>query len=239
MNTRMQKFGLKTLIYEGWPVFYFVGNPYLPTEYAFYNNFIILRCEDSYIHVAKKVVMGIAVIYSLFNVTEGILRCGDDLIFNENALTKFLQGPKTDYMGYCPIYNKYGPTEIFINVIDNFMPNYYEKHRDELSNPLHGINKTIEEIRKYNKIPKFRYAGGVVVYLSKKSCILLIEHFKLINWDIYKYENNIGYPYIIEDVAVGFILLLYNIQLTNIMFYANKQILANESTIAIHTNEYK
>ncbi len=238
MNTRMQQYGLKLPMYEGWPVYYFIGNPHLPTDYAIYHNLIILRCEDSYIHVAKKVAMGIAVIYTMYNITEGILRCGDDLIFNENALAKFLQGPKTDYMGHCPIYDMYNPNEI-VNSIDNFMPNYYRTHIDELSNPLHGIHKTIDEMQIYNKIPKFRYAGGVVVYLSDKSCKILISYFQKIAWNVFKFEKNIGYPYVIEDVAVGFILLINNIEVTNVALYANDEESADESTFALHTNAYK
>ncbi len=239
MNTRMQLFGLKNPMYTGWPVFYFIGNPYLSSDYTIYHNLVILKCEDSYIHVAKKVALGIGVMYSLFNITEGILRCGDDLYFDVPVLERFLKGEKTDYMGYSADMNETIKNVLYTNMINNFMPRYYETHLSELSDPMHGINKTIEEIRKYNIVPKCNYAGGVVVYLSTKSCMCILNHFQSIGWDVFKLEENIGYPYIIEDVAIGVILLTNEIYLTNVALYSDNNLNKNEHTFAMHTNAFK
>ena len=50
-----------------------------------------MKCEDSYIHLLKKLVLSIKIIYSIFNIKEGILRSGDDIIYNELILESFLK----------------------------------------------------------------------------------------------------------------------------------------------------
>ena len=89
-NTRLKEFKLPKTEYNEWKVFYILGNPQINKDFLL-GNTILLKCEDSYIHVAKKVVMGIKFIYDNYEVEQGILRCGDDLVFNETTLTKFLK----------------------------------------------------------------------------------------------------------------------------------------------------
>jgi hypothetical protein len=48
-----------------------------------------IKCEDSYLHLFKKLVLSLKYLKECFNIKEGILRCGDDLIFNENNLVNF------------------------------------------------------------------------------------------------------------------------------------------------------
>ena len=48
-----------------------------------------IKCEDSYLHLLKKFALAIKAVKCLFNIKEGILRCGDDLIFNEDNLSLF------------------------------------------------------------------------------------------------------------------------------------------------------
>ena len=47
---------------------------------------LYLKCEDSYLHILKKLILSIDVLYQLFDIKQGILRCGDDLFFDENNL---------------------------------------------------------------------------------------------------------------------------------------------------------
>jgi hypothetical protein len=223
--------------YAGWKVFYILGNPQIKKDFLL-GNTILLKCEDSYIHVAKKVVMGIKFIYENYEVEQGFLRCGDDLVFNETTLTKFLKMEgKPDYMGV--IANN---SQILVAEQNNFMPKYYASHPEDLQNPLHGIPYTMREMMQFNKVPKLKYAGGVVVYLSNKSCNALVAHFENIGWNVFASDETYGYPYIIEDIAVGYILHMNNIFLTHFPLYIDRMAdfkKYNGLPIALHTNKYK
>ena len=100
-NTRLKEFALPKDNYNGWEVIYVVGDLSSKYGYMFQGNLLTIKCEDSYIHLLKKVVLAIEILYQNFNIKQGILRCGDDLIFNEENLITFLQlEDKKDYMGY-------------------------------------------------------------------------------------------------------------------------------------------
>jgi hypothetical protein len=193
--------------------------------------------------------MGLKYNFDNYVVEEGILRCGDDLIFDETNLVNFLnKTDKTDYMGVVFDCNN----ELVMKE-DYFMPNYYLKHQEDLQNPLHNIPYSIQEIMKFNIVPKCRSAGGVVVYLSNRSCNILINHFSNIEWNVFtplpienaqisKKDDNFGYPYIIEDVAVGYILYINNIFASNYQLYVDDyrmHLLIDDKPVAIHTNKYK
>jgi len=89
-NTRLKEFALPKDNYNGWEVIYVVGDLSSKYEYIFQGNLLTIKCEDSYIHLLKKVVLAIEILYQNFNIKQGILRCGDDLIFNEEKLVEFL-----------------------------------------------------------------------------------------------------------------------------------------------------
>jgi len=233
-ETRLQEFKLPQKEYDGWKVFYILGDPRIDKSFIT-DDTILLKCEDSYIHVAKKVVMGIKFIYENYDVEEGILRCGDDLIFNETHLVSFLKMKnKLDYMG-----SESNNKDRIVVEQSYFMPSYYLSHQEDLQNPLHRIPYSIAQLAQFNKIPVMTYAGGVVVYLSNKSCAVLIDHFEKIKWDVFHLDNTYGYPYIIEDIAVGYILYINHIFLHNVPFYVLHVNQATNMTLAIHTNKYK
>jgi hypothetical protein len=241
LNTRLKEpnFGLKKKDYNGWKVFYILGNPNLINDYEINDNYITIKCEDSYIHVLKKVVFAIKIIYSLYNIEEGILRCGDDLVFNEQKLLKFLNtNDKNDYMG--KVINNNLDKSI-TKKFDNFMPIYYYNHTDDLLNPLNGLTIGLDNLLKMNEIPNITYTGGVIVYLSNNSCNKLIYTMNNINWDIFKYYTKFGYPYIIEDVGVGFILNMYKISPVSCNLYSDNEndINIDNDCIGYHTNKYK
>jgi len=234
LKTRLEKYVLHKNTYNGWKVFIIIGDPFLKTEYEFIDdtNIIKIRCEDSYIHLCKKVILGIKIVLDIYTLTEGILRCGDDLIFNEDNLEKFLRiKNKNDYIG-----NPMRSSSHVSKVKDNFMPDYFAHHREDLENPLNGIKYNLEELLLFNERPSLSYAAGVIVYYSIKSCNILIEHMKQIDWNIFEYSVKYGYPYIIEDVGVGFILNKNGIYPTYYNMYINT---AHVNAIGIHTNDYK
>jgi hypothetical protein len=100
----------------------------------------------------------------------------------------------------------------------------------------------MDEIKTFNKIPKCKYAGGVVVYLSNKSCNILVSHFENVGWNVFHYDEVYGYPYIIEDVAVGYILYINGIYVYEWPLYINNLrefIVKKRIPVALHTNKYK
>jgi hypothetical protein len=236
-ETRLKKFILKEKTYKYWKVFIIIGNPLITSDYEIDDNVITLKCEDSYIHLTKKVILAFKVIFSLYQVKEGILRCGDDLYFNENNLEKFLLVPnKKDYIGVI-CKRKFDKVK---KIEDNFMVDYYNTHPEELLNELNGINYTLEEMQKFNQIPLIKYILGVLVYFSKKSCDILIKHMEDINWNVFTEDSIYGYPYIIEDVAIGFILYSNFIYPIDYKLFNDTFIKLNKDTsIANHTNDFK
>jgi hypothetical protein len=237
-ETRLKQFKLSKTDYNGWKVFIIIGNPNLKSEYEMNDNVITIKCEDSYIHILKKVILGCKIILNLYDIQHGILRCGDDLIFNEDKLSLFLNNiNKTDYMGLIANYiDKMYPK------YNNFMPDYFNSHPEDLKNPLNCIPYTLDEMRYFNVIPHCTYTGGVVVYLSVNSCNILINHMEKINWDVFQSDKDYGYPYIIEDIGVGFILSINNIKPLSYNLYSdnkNDALNINHPAVAYHTNMYK
>lgn len=234
--TRLQEFGPKQNEYNGWIVHKIIGNPLLTDKYVVNQKtgIITIKCEDSYIYVMKKVVMAIELMFDMYEIEEGVLRCGDDLIFNESILEKFLSiHLKMDYIGN-PVRNQF---KNFTKKKDNFMVNYYLKNKCDFTHFLHGLqNKEELILKRCNEVPTCLYAGGVVFYVSKNACKILINHMKSIDYDIFKYYTEYGYPYIIEDIAIGFVLGKNKISLTPILLYGDNP---SELTIAYHTNKYK
>ena len=76
--------------YLNWKVIYVIGDLFMDTDYEIRNeNVMYVKCEDSYIHLLKKEALAIKHIYKMYNIKQGILKCCDDLIFNEPALKFF------------------------------------------------------------------------------------------------------------------------------------------------------
>lgn len=224
-----------------WIIYSVLGNPFLESEYKIEKNRIYLKCEDSYLHVLKKVVMAMKVVMNIYDIQEGILRCGDDLIFEVENIKKFLSIPnKENYIGITTNQNATNKKKI-----DNFMPQYFSTHMDDLQNPINGLeNIPIDFVMSLNQTPDIPYNGGVIVYFSKDSCIILIEHMETIQWDVLRYYKNDGFPYIIEDVGVGYILNLNRIMPIYYPLYNDSydDFMAKKCKVpylACHTNKYK
>ena len=92
-TTRLRENNLKEN-YENWKVIKVIGDLFLDCDYKLEGNLMTIKCEDSYLHILKKMVLSLKYIYEIFDIKEGILRCGDDLIFNENNLVTFLKSSK-------------------------------------------------------------------------------------------------------------------------------------------------
>lgn len=238
MNTRLNKYGLKKENYLGWKVIKVIGNLFLKEEYILENNILYIKCEDSYLHLLKKLSLAIKQVSNIFEIKQGILRCGDDLIFNEERLIEFIHSQKYDYFGQSPFGRNHISNDISLlkNVeYDPFMLQYYVNHQDELIDEKHGIHMSLEELQKYLIRPYTLYAAGVIYYISKFACEIIVNHMEKIDYNILhldKYTNS--YPYLIEDVGISFILYSNKVNFINYEHFYDTPI-----SIAKHTNYLK
>jgi hypothetical protein len=259
LNTRLKTFKFPKDSYAGWKVIYVVGDLFIDGDYKLDGDMLTIKCEDSYIHLLKKLVLSLKYIYQIFDIRDGVLRSGDDLYFNEEALENFLKLPKRhnnvdiDCMGRLLYGNAITPGSISEDILlsatdENFMIDYYKNHPEDFDNPLHNIKDI--DILKYSRRP-FMGNGlsGVLFYISNKGCKVLINHLESINFDIFYFdEYTQSYPYFIEDCGVTYILYHNKITMmhsSNIYVDApgflpsndNKTVFKNyQNVIAIHTN---
>lgn len=241
-DTRLKEFSLPNTSYNNWEVIYVIGDLFQDKNYILDGNFLYVKCEDSYLHLLKKLVLSIKYLHEIFNISEGILRCGDDLIINETNLIKFLdkRTKKYDYYGQHPFGKNYICSLNTTNDLkkikrNNFMINYYASHPDDFLNPYHNLKHV--NISLYSMRPDIYGAAGVIYYISNKSCKYLVRHMESINYDILRYDNfTKSYPYIIEDCAVSFIMYLNGIDFINSYLFYDTPL---HDTISKHTNKYK
>jgi hypothetical protein len=260
-DTRLKDFSLHKTSYDNWEVIYVIGDLFMEKNYVLDGNFLYVKCEDSYLHLLKKLVLSIKYLNEIFIINKGILRCGDDLIINEKNLLKFLEDTtkKYDYYGQNPKAKDYICSENTTNELkkikkDNFMINYYASHPDDFLNPQHNLKDL--NISLYSMRPDIYGAAGVIYYISNKACETLIQHMENINYNILHFDSfTDSYPYTIEDCGVSFIMYFNGINFTNdFLFYSSSSpsiymlpdytmIVNNEdnndTTIAKHTNKYK
>ena len=240
-NTRLKEFSLSKTSYNNWEVIYVIGDLFLKENYVLDGNFLYVRCEDSYLHLLKKLILAMKSVKELFNIKEGILRCGDDLIFNEDNLIKFTNAVKYDYYGQSPIGVgfKCANKNILRRLrMDDFMMLYYRDHQEDFKNPQHGLtNMNLQLLSKYTMRPHIYGAAGVMFYLSNKACDIAIRHMEKIKFNVLEYDSfTRSYPYTIEDCGISFIMYYNDIEYVNGNFFFDTN---HIDTIAKHTNKYK
>lgn len=222
--------------YAGWKVFFIVGDPTIETEYILDGRLLTLRCEDSYLHLLKKTLLGFKVALDLVPDATGILKCGDDIIFNERELERFLRDqPKKNYMGlqgspFVPL----GPSHR-----DTWIVDYYKKHPEDFQNPMHGL-PSWDEVSKLTQVPTIQAASGPLTYFSRLCTDILIAHMKKIDWDVLREVPPYGYPYIIEEPGISFILYPNGIYPAQYPLFTETESLFKRGTfVGLHTNRYK
>ena len=60
----MKKYKLQNNDYNNWKVIYVLGDVNLNSDYKIENNLMTIKCEDSYIHLLKKLVLAIIGIHT-------------------------------------------------------------------------------------------------------------------------------------------------------------------------------
>ena len=102
-HTRLSEFKLQKNNYSGWKVIYVVGDFFLEENYTLKEDLLTIYCEDSYLHLLKKLGLSLKYLYEHFVIKQGVLRSGDDLMFNEQRLESFLlRNNKPDFYGWSP-----------------------------------------------------------------------------------------------------------------------------------------
>jgi hypothetical protein len=245
LRTRLKNtaFRLKEDSYENWKVVYVIGNLTIDEPYKFHMNLLTLKCEDSYIHLFKKLIKALEVVYSIYDIKQGILRAGDDLLFNETELRKFLSTPnKSHFIGrnYSGKSTKEsGPHLLTNNHRDCSMYEYYMNNKDDVLDPLHNLRSV--DPRLYivaPKLPEGSLCAGPIFYLSNRATHILMDHFAAVDYDVFSFnEHSSSYPYTMEDVAVAFILCWNRVSLeqnSNMFCNAHQEI--NNNAISFHTH---
>jgi hypothetical protein len=254
--TRLKEINLKNTSYANWEVVHVIGDFFLDANYKYENNettngknYLYIRCEDSYLHLLKKLALSIKAVYEIFNIKEGVLRCGDDLYFNEKNLVTFLNSRKYDYYGQSRKSDSYkcvNKNDLRKRGRDFFMAKYYEKHPEDFLNPHHNLKGI--DVSMYSLRPNIYGAAGVCFFLSNKACAIFVNHMEKINFNILHHDRfTNSYPYVIEDCGIAFIMYMNNIvYIDNQAFiYKGNEYQRNiddfmkSNTIVMHTNRYK
>jgi hypothetical protein len=219
-----------------WKVIYVLGDLFLDKEFTLNGNIMTIRCEDSYIHLLKKLALAVKYVYQIFDIKEGILRCGDDLVVNESRLELFLNSVKYDFYGQSDMRRDIHMPNIEvlkITTFDKWMINYYSKHPEDFENPHHNLKGV--KIEDYAVRPKLIGPYGVLFYISNWACKILVAEMESIDYNIFhKDDFTNSYPYTIEDCGITYIMYKHGIPLRD------KQIFFDTpNSIATHTNKYK
>ena len=254
LQTRLKEINLKEN-YGNWKVINVIGDLFLDCDYKLEGNLMTIKCEDSYIHLLKKEILSFKYLYEMFDIKEGILKCNDDLIFNENNLETFLRSQKKEKINnneYIDIdYTGRSNYGFALHESTDHLTNYYKNHPEDFDNPQHNLKGV--DIAKFSKYVQKdqKYIFGPLIYFSNKSCKILINHMTNINYNIHHYdEKSDSYPYGIDDVIIGYILLKNNIEVLHTNYWYTdyyssssedkEYLIANkEKFIAFHTNKYK
>lgn len=209
-STRVQALAVPEY-YGRWKVHIVLGNPALDVPFKITGMFLTVRCEDSYIHLLKKVALAISALYQSYDIQKGIVRAGDDLVFNDHLFSQFLETattPGVDCVGKVsgtPLRKSQPKTRT-----DKFMYQYYRKHPEDFCDPLHGLQDvTLEKLLAYSRVPEGEYAIGVLAYFSSRACKAVLSHMSERNFDVFCPEDVDGttaFPYTIEDLGIGYIL---------------------------------
>ena len=237
-NSRLKEFKLTKDSYcnDKWAVIYVVGDLSLEKNYVIEENIMTIKCEDSYIHLLKKLVLATKYCFEEYSIKEGILRCGDDLIIDDNALENFLNGKKYDFYGQSDFKrNNYYSDKSQLKKVrnDNFMVKYYHNHPEDFDNPNHNLKGV--SVSKYTLRPHVWGPHGIIYYISKKACKCLIKTMEEINYNIFHFDHfTQSYPYTIEDCAVTYILYKNDFTFTDGQIFFDRP-----GSIAKHTNKYR
>lgn len=227
--------------FAGWPIVTVIGDPSISNDFERYegenSDTFVLKCEDSYSHICKKSALAMRLILQTYDITHGVLRCNDDLILNFDALGKFLNevegGDVPDYVGYdASAYKDFSKRTFFSSwVID-----YHRQRLEDFTNPLLGLQGREVEFGKYCEFPTVHFASGVLMYLSKNACTEIVRCNASIGFDVFTHVEGYGYPYICEDVGIGYMMMKAGYVLQDRRMYSDVSLVMEPWCLAHHTS---
>jgi hypothetical protein len=236
--------------YEGWPVVYCLGDPNLSSDYVIANpggkfgkkSMLYVKCEDTYVHLLKKFDLAARALETMYNIEQGILKIGDDIKISEQPLREFLKTkPKADYIG-----RTYSGEDFTINKAgftcqesssDSSMRNYFAR------NP-HAVNEIRQLTGKHDwpfisgEVPVPRlppFPPGMALYLSTKAIKAIHDEMDSIEFRVLDDYGETGYRYLIEDVAIAYILYTRGISYTNMSNFFQNSRTFDPSSLFTHT----
>lgn len=223
--------------YEGWPVVYCLGDPNIPSDYViatpggeFGNkSMLTVKCEDTYVHLLKKFDLAARALDTMYDIEQGILKIGDDIMISEQPLREFLKTkPKADYMGR--IYSGGGVTIGKAEFVcressENSSMGWYYARNPDAADELRQLTGKydwpfLSGAVRVPRLPPF--PPGMALYLSTKAIRAIHDEMDLIGFRVLDDYGETGWRYLIEDVAIAYILYTRGISSANVSnFFVN------------------
>jgi hypothetical protein len=188
---------------------------------------LIVRSEDGYIHLLKKLSLACSALGEIYAIQNGILKLGDDILINMRLVPPFLRDiPKKDFIGHNYGSASFDPNgKPFVSPYvddDTSMLAYYASRPAEVVHPDRGLGgRDISTMTRRHRVPAC--GVGTAIYLSNHATDVLRKELESINYDIFAMDEKTGaYDYIIEDVGLAFILFKHGLAFTDhSTFFAN------------------
>lgn len=213
--------------YAGWPVIYCLGDPRHVRPYSLMPAtgggapLLIVRCEDTYMHLLKKVDLAIHALQTMYKIEKGVIKVGDDMYFNDALVEQWVANlGKDDYVGhnYSNRSLKLGgePMIITKSCVDMSMMLYYKHHPAEAKEIQAMIpHMPIHTLVHRPEVPICPI--GTVYYLSNKAISALHKELESVHHNIFYRDPTSGsFNYFIEDVALVYTMLKHGIDFTNV-----------------------
>ena len=231
---RFEKHNPGLRVIEGWPIVYCVANPQLDCPFLLQKSksqsvgdLLIIKSEDGYIHLLKKLSLACSALGKLYDIQNGILKLGDDIFINTELVSPFLRDiPSNDFIGHNYASASFDPKgRPFVSPYlddDSSMLVYYSSRPSEVVHPERGLGgRTLSRMTKRHRVPAV--GVGTAIYLSNRATEVLRKEMESVGYDIFAVDEKTGaYDYLIEDVGLAFIMFKHGLAFTDHpTFFAN------------------
>ena len=238
---------------SGWPIIYLIGDPNLQSAWERRKcsmsetdviDVLVVKTEDSYINLFKKIVFGYRALSEIYDIEQGIIKCDDDVLLNKSALMEFIEtSPKLDYIGKCYSKTDYRLTCPLENIGSKYsadVANYFATHLDALAETRKIIpHFSPDEYARIPALPEGYGCAGPLYYVSIHAIRLIIRLFLSCNSNLFHRDpDSNSYPFVCEDIGTSFILGKAGIKFVrnDLMFHNTWQYGGDiENTIGFHT----
>lgn len=227
IQERLPRHQPKKKSYAGWPVVYCLGDPRHVRSFSLMPAtgdgppLLIVRCEDTYMHLLKKVDLAIHALQTMYKIEKGVIKVGDDMFFNDARVEQWVAGlGNDDYVGHnysnrsLKLEGK--PLVITKSCVDMSMLMYYKNNQSE-ANEIQSMipHMPIQTLIHRPDVPICPI--GTVYYLSNRAIEALHSELASVHHNIFYRDPNTGaFNYFIEDIALAYTMLKHGIDFTNV-----------------------